>query len=909
MLPASTSLADLEWVPNKRLPGLTRLNLATLGDLLRHYPHRHEDRCRFDHFPENEMDRAVCLHGVVVKSISKRLGSWKRIVEVVIEKEASGVLSPPVTCRWFNMPFIHKMIVQGDTIVVYGRPKKRGQQVVIDHPEFEIIDEDESSIHMNRIVPVHPAGEGISTRLLRSLVHQALTETDLSTLPSLLPAGQPESLRALHFPDSPEALESARQALVHEEFFGLQLLIQARRKEWERLPGIARQAKGTLLKMLVDELPFTLTKSQREVIRTIRRDLATPARMNRLLQGDVGSGKTLVALAAMLLTVESGSSAVLMAPTQILAEQHFLNFQRLLKPLGIPVSLRTAARKESGGPHAARVLASAARRSSGSGEPPDPAPEPGALPGDSLNIRYSKRNLPHFERPWAKYMVTFSTRNGLQLAPQDRQTILDSILHNQDRYELFAACVMPDHVHLLIEPAVKKYHSDEKAEFFSLTEILHTIKSFTAHQINQAHERKGPVWEKESFDRIIRSEADLQEKFTYILNNPREAGIIEQDEEYAFNWPTSHENRVPHAARVSASAARRSPGSGEPPDPAPGPGALPETPGTPGISGTPGITVGTHALFYDEAELDPPGLIVIDEQHKFGVLQRTRLIDRGNAPDVLIMTATPIPRTLTQTLYGDLEVSLLLEKPANRGEIQTVARESKKLPEVVAFLRKQIEKGRQAYIVYPLVEDSEKLAAKSATAEFEKWKPLLAPHAIGLIHGRLGADEKEAIMKDFRDGQLAALVATTVIEVGVDVPNANFMIVENAERFGLAQLHQLRGRIGRGSHKSYCILLHDPKAEDSAREKLTILEKTTDGFQIAEADLHLRGPGDLLGTAQTGLPPLKLGDLFADAEVMREAITEVAEIFHADPDLTRPEHSTLRNFIQESQAQVVAAAG
>lgn len=705
MLPASTPLTDLEWVPTKRLPALTRLKLVTLGDLIRHYPRRHENRRRFDHFPDGEMDQAVCLHGVVVKSISKRLGSWKRLVEVVIEEEAAGVLSPSVTCRWFNMPFIHKMIVQGDTLVVFGRPKKRGQQIVIDHPEFEIIDEDETSIHMNRIVPVHPAGDGVSTRLLRSLIHQAFAETDLSTLPRLLPAGQPGILRALHFPNSPEAWESARQELVHEEFFALQLLIQARRREWERLPGIVRQAKGTLLKMLLDELPFTLTKSQREVIKTIRRDLIAPTRMNRLLQGDVGSGKTLVALAAMLLTVESGSSAVLMAPTQILAEQHYLNFRRLLEPLGIPVSLRTAARKESGGPHAARVYGAAARRSDGFGEPPNPAPEPGALPE------------------------------------------------------------------------------------------------------------------------------------------------------------------------------------------------------------TPGITVGTHALFYDETESDPPGLIVIDEQHKFGVLQRARLIERGNAPDVLIMTATPIPRTLTQTLYGDLEISLLLEKPANRGEIQTVARESKKLPEVVAFLRKQIEKGRQAYIVYPLVEDSEKLAVKSATAEFEKWKPLLAPHAIGLIHGRLDAAEKEAIMANFRDGHLAALIATTVIEVGVDVPNANFMIVENAERFGLAQLHQLRGRVGRGAHKSYCVLLHDPKLEDAAQKKLSVLEQTDDGFQIAEADLRLRGPGDLLGTAQTGLPPLKLGDLFADGDLMQAAVTEVAEIFRADPDLTLPEHSTLRDFVRESQAQIVAAAG
>ncbi len=671
MLPASTPLADLEWVPKKRLAALHRLGLSTLGDLVRHYPRRYEDRSRFDRFPDDEMEQSVCLYGVVVKTALKRIGGWKHMVEVVVEDEAAGVLSQPLTCRWFNMPFIHKMISTGDAIVVYGRPKKRGPQIVIDHPEFEITDDEEISIHMNRIVPVHPAGDGVNVRWLRTLIHQALAETDLTSLPHLIPEGKAEALRRLHFPDSIELLTSARRELVREEFFAIQLLIQARRSEWRRLPGTCRQSSGDFLKRLRKSLPFTLTRGQSEVIDAIRLDLAAPTRMNRLLQGDVGSGKTLVALAAMLLTLESGSSAVLMAPTQILAEQHFLNFKRLLEPLGIPVALRTGSRTE----------------------------------------------------------------------------------------------------------------------------------------------------------------------------------------------------------------------------------------------GSARITVGTHALFFDGAELDEPGLIVIDEQHKFGVLQRTRLIERGNTPDVLVMTATPIPRTLTQTIYGDLDVSFLREKPAGRGVIQTVARDTAKLPEVVEFLRKQIGKGRQAYIVYPLVEDSEKLSAKSAKVEFEKWKPLLAPHAIGLIHGRLEPAEKEAIMGKFREGKLAALIATTVIEVGVDVPNANFMIVENAERFGLAQLHQLRGRIGRGAHKSYCVLLHDPKAEESAREKLQVLENTSDGFEIAEADLRLRGPGDLLGTAQTGLPPLKLGDLFADVALMEEATRLAAEVFAGDPQLVNPEHHALRVYLQKSQTQVAAAAG
>jgi ATP-dependent DNA helicase RecG len=323
----------------------------------------------------------------------------------------------------------------------------------------------------------------------------------------------------------------------------------------------------------------------------------------------------------------------------------------------------------------------------------------------------------------------------------------------------------------------------------------------------------------------------------------------------------------------------------------------------------PRIIIGTHALLYESSEFNDLGLIVIDEQHKFGVLQRTRLIDRGDAPDVLVMTATPIPRTLTQTLYGDLDVSILREKPAHRGEVITAVRDTSKLPEVIDFVKKQIARGRQAYIVYPLVEDSEKLAAKSATVEFEKWKSQLAPYAVGLLHGRMSPDEKEEVVSRFRAGGVAALVTTTVIEVGVDVPNATLMVVENAERFGLAQLHQLRGRIGRGEHKSFCIPLHDARADETAVEKLAILETTSDGFAIAEADLRLRGPGDLLGTAQTGLPPLKLGDLFKDAELMRESITLAASIFAEDPELQKPEHATLRAFLARSTAKIEASAG
>lgn len=681
MLSPDARLTDLSWVPRPRHAPLTRLGLVTLADLVGHYPRRHEDRCRFDRFPDDEMERAVCLFGVVTKTAVKRFGGRRQMFEVTLEDESAGVLGQPVSCRWFNMPYIPKMITNGQRIVVFGRPKKKGRQIVIDHPEFETIEEDEeTSIHMNRIVPVHPAGDGISPRVLRTLIHRALQETDLGAMAGLLEGDNKAALGAIHFPEDLPALENARGRLVREEFFAIQVLIQARRTEWNRLAGHEKNPPGKLLTRLLDSLPFPLTPSQERVIGEIRADLASAHRMNRLLQGDVGSGKTLVALAALLLAVEAGWQAAIMAPTQILAEQHYLNFRRLLDPIGITVALRTGTRKEGG-------------------------------------------NLPLYDA-----------------------------------------------------------------------------------------------------------------------------------------------------------------GSGN-------------------------ILVGTHALLYEGSECGQLGLVVIDEQHKFGVLQRAKLIERGDAPDVLVMTATPIPRTITQTLYGDLDVSLLLEKPANRGEVQTAVRGSGKLPDVVDFLRKQLEKGRQAYVVYPLVEESEKLTAKSALAEFEKWKPLVAPFEVGLIHGRLPAEEKEAVMSRFREGKIAVLVATTVIEVGVDVPNANIMVVENAERFGLAQLHQLRGRIGRGAHKSFCILLHDPKAEASALAKLAVLEQTSDGFVVAEADWNQRGAGDLLGTAQTGLPPLKLGDLQHDGKIMREMAVRASEVFATDPLLSDPGRAKLRDFLAASRAKVAAMAG
>jgi ATP-dependent DNA helicase RecG len=312
----------------------------------------------------------------------------------------------------------------------------------------------------------------------------------------------------------------------------------------------------------------------------------------------------------------------------------------------------------------------------------------------------------------------------------------------------------------------------------------------------------------------------------------------------------------------------------------------------------PQIVVGTHALLYEAVSFSDLGLVVIDEQHKFGVAQRARLTTREPAPDVLVMTATPIPRTLTMTIYGDLDVSTIDEMPRNRGKIVTAVRDQAKLPEVLTFLRTELEKGHQLYVIYPLIDESDKLDVKAATAEYELWRERLRPFRCELLHGRIAPVEKQQVMERFRRGETSALISTTVLEVGVDVPNATVMLVENAERFGLAQLHQLRGRIGRGEHRSYCILLSSAQGNEVSA-KLAVLERTRNGFEVAEADWELRGPGDLLGTAQSGLPALKIGNLKTDADLMRRARAAALSIFEADPRLEWPENQRFRSLIVE----------
>ena len=550
------------------------------------------------------------------------------------------------------------MFVVGQEVVLYGRPKMSGSRLVMDHPDYEIVDPDGSDesidAHMGRIVPVYPLVSGIGQKPLRTLIFRVLESLTPEQVPDILPpdtsAGNPgrlHAIRTLHYPEDMYELDPARRYLALEEFTGLQMELLRKKSDLESKGGAPHCGPGELVKEYLENLPFDPTGAQNRVIEEIRENLASDKPMTRLLQGDVGAGKTLVAAAAALYVIEAGFDVAMMAPTQILAEQHFQSFQEWFDPLGIEVKLQTGSR-EAGG------------------------------------------DLPLFE------MGAANSNRGSML-------------------------------------------------------------------------------------------------------------------------------------------------------------------------------IGTHALIHrDDQFKNGLGLAIVDEQHKFGVGQRQALVDRGDHPDLLVMTATPIPRTLTLAFYGDLDVSVLDELPKGRGKIITGIRLVPQTDKAADFLRDQLGEGRQVYIVYPLIEESEKIKSGAVTVEFEKWKKRLADFSCELLHGKMSADEKDRVMDNFRSHKTDVLVSTTVIEVGVDVANANVMLIYNAERFGLAQLHQLRGRIGRGEHKSYCVLMCDPEA-DEAIERLRILEKTRDGFQIAEEDLVQRGPGEVLGTQQSGLPEMKFPQYLSDALLVEES--------------------------------------
>jgi ATP-dependent DNA helicase RecG len=667
-------LASIAGIGPQRAELLAKLGLLTHDDLLHYVPRRYEDRRHLLPLSQAQEGQAITVRGRIHHAKAVHWGSLR--LEITVAPESLENKNDIVLGRWYA--YRPWGIKEGADIFLYGKliRDKKGRWI-INQPEYEIAQDDaESYIHIDRIAPIYNLTEGLSQRVLRRLMFEASQRMPIHA-PEFYPApphflSREEAFRIIHFPETWEACHAARQRLAYDEFFVLQCVVAQRRANRVQVSRHREAHAGDLTRRWLAALPFALTGAQRRVMGEIDRDLAQGPPMHRLLQGDVGSGKTFIALYAMLKAVEAGEQAALMAPTQILAEQHALNLRGWLDPLGIRVDLFTGNTK---------------------GKKTD------RLQGGEI--------------------------------------------------DLFSA----------------------------------------------AAERK-PA--------------------------PRAAGSV---------------------------------------------------------------VIGTHALLYDRYAADKLGLIVIDEQHKFGVLQRLALSRKGQNPDILVMTATPIPRTLGMTLYGDLDVSVLDEMPPGRQPILTKRRSAKELDKFWAFLLKQLGEGRQAYVIYPLVEESEKVDAKSVKAEFERLREILPGVRLGLLHGQLAPPEKERVMTAFRAGEIQVLLSTSVIEVGVDVPNATVMLIENAERFGLAQLHQLRGRIGRGAHASYCVLVGEEKSLEGWR-RLKIMEETGDGFRIAEEDFRIRGPGNIFGTEQSGLPPLRFAHLETDFELLTRARTDAGEFLKRDPELS-----------------------
>jgi len=684
--PLQQSVAAVWGVGEERAKLLARLEIFTVEDLLLHKPRRYEDRQKFLPIRDLKLKEAATVRGKIIVAGTKRFKKGARAMFECVFDDGTARLH----CRWWQaQPWMEDWYAVGREFLIFGKPDSLKPRNM-DHPETELVEPGEDEfIHVNRIVPIHPLTDGLTARVMRSLIWRALErfekeieEPQVGRVTPCAPSSaimqrrtedcapyqslpvRANAVRMIHFPEELTDVEIARQRLALDEYVALQFQIQSRRKKFESLAkALPCGGDNHLMKPFLGALGFKLTSAQTNVLKEIRTDMGGVHPMRRLLQGDVGSGKTAVAACAALMALESSYNVALMAPTEVLAEQHFRNFKKWFGPLGVKVELQTGSRK--------------------SGE-------------------------------------------------------------------------------------------DE-------------------------------------------------------------------------GWKMEDGNRVRPASLHSQSS----------------------------------IFVGTHALFTAGFELPRLGLVIIDEQHKFGVTQREALVRKGNYPHLLVMTATPIPRTLGLTLYGDLDVSVIDEMPGGRGAIKTFVRTTEKLPKVFDFIREKLADSRQAYIVYPRIEvvDTDK-DIKAVTKEFENVQRALSGFKVGLLHGRIKPADKEAVMADFRANKIQALVATSLIEVGVDVPNATVMLIENAEHFGLAQLHQLRGRIGRGAHESFCILISDAKSEE-AQSRLKILEQTNDGFKIAEADLKLRGPGELLGQQQSGAMQLRFGNLVDDWTLIRQARDLVAKGFQS----------------------------
>ena len=661
--------------------------ILTVEDALYFLPRCYEDRRDLKKISELKAGRKETGFGeILLSGVAFYQNKKKRVFEAVV-----GDGSGTITLKWFhgNERYLRDRFKKGRHLIFSGEVRWFNYQKEIHHPDVEIVEGDIEKDYLNfkRIVPIYSETEGLYQRTLRRLMKTILdgyADELSSPMPPEIVERQDlidfsEAFRRVHFPPEGESIEvlnlqrsDGHRRIIFDEFFFLELGMALKKRGVALETGISFRTKGDLSQRLLNQLSFQLTRAQERVLAEIKEDLEKPHPMNRLIQGDVGSGKTIVALLTCLYVVECGYQAAIMAPTEVLAEQHFLNLHRWLEPLGIKVALLTH------------------------------------------NVKGSDR---------------------------------------EDLYERI---------------------------------------------------RNG----------------DVQ------------------------------------------------------------------------------LVIGTHAVIQEAVEFNRLGLAIIDEQHKFGVVQRGLLKKKGENPDVLVMTATPIPRTLAMTIYGDLDVSIIDEMPPGRMPVETRVFPESARAKVYRIVEEEVRKGRQAFVVYPLVEESEKLDLRDATRMAQHLQKEVFPDfRIGLLHGRMKSDEKEAIMMEFKEGRIQILVATTVIEVGIDIPNASAMVVEHAERFGLSQLHQLRGRIGRGRYPSRCILLAQYRSSEEAKVRLRAMEKTTDGFKIAEEDLALRGPGEFFGIRQSGLPDFRVAHIIRDTPILIEARKEAFRLIQEDPEMVHPSHAGVKDIL------------
>ena len=672
----NAALTVLNGVGPSNAQKLAKLGLHTLGDMLFFFPRRYDDYSQLKPIHKLWYGDEVTVVGTIQSVTSRKVRSGKmNIVEVIIEDGTGGL-----RLSWFNQPWLENRLKKGATISVSGKVEQYLGRLVMSNPDWEPVEVE--SLNTNRIVPVYSLTSQVTQNNLRKVIRQVVTYwapklTDhmpemVLNKADLIDLGT--AIVQAHFPDTQEQLKLARQRLAFDEIFFLQMGVYSQKRNWQKATARIYEVSEDWLNFWLAALPFRLTGAQNRAVADIRSDLKSGIPMNRLLQGDVGSGKTVVAAVAAAIINKAGAQAAIMAPTSILAEQHYRNFS---------------------------------------------------------------------------IMGTTPEENG--------------------------DCLKPDQIRLLVGDT---------------------------------------------------SEKDKQE-----IRDLLASGYIK-------------------------------------------------------------VLIGTHALLEDPVSFNDLQFAVIDEQHRFGVEQRAILRSKGSNPHLLVMTATPIPRSLALTVYGDLDISLMDELPPGRKEINTHVLFARERERAYSMIRSQVENGYQAFIVYPLVEENEKSELRAATEEYERLQKDVFPKLrLGLLHGRLKPEEKDAVMLQFRNGEYQVLIATTVVEVGVDIPNATVMLIEAANHFGLAQLHQLRGRVGRGDEQSFCLLI--PDNDDAAEnERLAAMTQTNDGFVLAETDLKLRGPGDFLGTRQAGYANLKMANI-TDVHLIEKARTHAQELFEIDADLSLPENQLL----------------